>query len=67
LKWTGGIEAPNQFSDGFPVLVTSEASLDGLNERLAAAGHARSASSVSGPTSCSPASTRTTKTASTNC
>ena len=39
LKWTGGIEAPNQFSDGFPVLVTSEASLDGLNERLTAAGH----------------------------
>jgi hypothetical protein len=31
LKWTGGIEAPNQFSDGFPVLVTSEASLDDLN------------------------------------
>ncbi|APW39523.1 MOSC domain-containing protein [Rhodoferax koreense] len=39
LKWTGGIEAPNQFSDGFPVLVTSEASLDGLNERLREAGH----------------------------
>lgn len=39
LQWTGGIEAPNQFSDGFPVLVTSEASLDGLNERLTAAGH----------------------------
>ena len=39
LKWTGGLEATNQFSDGFPVLVLSEASLDGLNERLAAAGH----------------------------
>jgi uncharacterized protein YcbX len=39
LKWTGGIEAPNQFSDGYPVLVTSEASLAGLNERLVAAGH----------------------------
>lgn len=39
LKWTGGIEAPNQFSDGFPVLVTSEASLEGLNERLQQAGH----------------------------
>ena len=39
LKWTGGIEATNQFADGFPVLVISEASLDGLNERLAAAGH----------------------------
>jgi hypothetical protein len=41
LKWTGGVEAPNQFSDGFPVLVTSEASLDELNGRLAAAGHER--------------------------
>ena len=41
LKWTGGIEAPNQFSDGFPVLVTSEASLDDLNGRLQATGHRR--------------------------
>jgi uncharacterized protein YcbX len=40
LKWTDGIEALNQFSDGYPVLVTSEASQDALNERLAAAGHA---------------------------
>lgn len=40
LKWTGGIEAPNQFSDGFPVLVSSEASLAELNARLVAAGHA---------------------------
>ncbi len=40
LKWTGGLEAPNQFSDGYPVLVASEASLAGLNDRLAAAGHA---------------------------
>ncbi|MEO7547912.1 MAG: MOSC N-terminal beta barrel domain-containing protein [Ramlibacter sp.] len=38
LEWTGGIEAPNQFSDGYPVLVISEASLQGLNERLQAAG-----------------------------
>jgi uncharacterized protein YcbX len=38
--WTGPIEAENAFSDGFPVLVTSQASLDGLNQRLAAAGHA---------------------------
>ena len=29
LQWTGGVEAPNQFSDGYPVLVTSTASLDG--------------------------------------
>ena len=40
LKWTDGVEAPNQFADGFPVLVASQASLDGLNERLRAAGHA---------------------------
>ena len=40
LKWTGGIEAPNQFADGFPLLVTSSAALDALNQRLAAAGHA---------------------------
>ncbi len=40
LQWTGGVEAPNQFNDGYPVLVISEASLRSLNERLAAAGHA---------------------------
>lgn len=40
LKWTGGVEALNQFSDGFPLLVASQASLDGLNQRLQAAGHA---------------------------
>ena len=40
LRWTGGIEAPNQFSDGFPVLVSSEASLGELNQRLQAAGQA---------------------------
>jgi uncharacterized protein len=39
LHWTGGVEAANQFSDGFPLLVTSEGSLDELNRRLAAAGH----------------------------
>jgi uncharacterized protein len=39
-KWTGDIEAPNQFSDGFPLLVTSTASLDLFNEKLASAGHA---------------------------
>jgi hypothetical protein len=39
-KWTGGIDAPNQFSDGYPVLVISEASLAGFNERMVAAGHA---------------------------
>jgi uncharacterized protein YcbX len=40
LKWTGGIEAVNQFADGYPFLVTSEASLAELNRRLQAAGHA---------------------------
>ena len=39
-RWTGGAEALNQFSDGFPLLVLGEAALDELNGRLAAAGHA---------------------------
>ena len=37
--WTKGVEATNQFADGFPLLVTSEASLAELNEKLVAAGH----------------------------
>lgn len=37
-KWTGDIEARNAFSDGFPVLVASTASLAELNRRLVAAG-----------------------------
>ncbi|MEJ7931050.1 MOSC N-terminal beta barrel domain-containing protein [Ramlibacter sp. AN1015] len=37
-RWTGDVEATNQFSDGFPLLLASEASLDLLNERLAAGG-----------------------------
>jgi uncharacterized protein YcbX len=39
MEWTGGVEALNQFSDGFPVLVASEASMQELNDRLSAAGH----------------------------
>jgi uncharacterized protein len=39
LQWTDGLEALNQFSDGFPLLVVGEASLAELNERLGAAGH----------------------------
>ncbi|MDB5742706.1 MAG: domain protein beta barrel domain protein [Polaromonas sp.] len=39
LQWTDGIEALNQFNDGYPVLVISEASLDQLNEKLATRGH----------------------------
>ncbi len=40
LQWTAGVPALNQFSDGYPLLVTSEASVEELNRRLAAAGHA---------------------------
>jgi uncharacterized protein YcbX len=32
--WTGELDAPNFFSDGYPVLVASLASLDDLNRRL---------------------------------
>lgn len=39
LQWTGGVEAPNQFADGFPLLVASEASLAHLNQRLAEGRH----------------------------
>ncbi len=38
LDWTGGVEAQNQFSDGYPLLLVSEASLGGLNDKLLAAG-----------------------------
>jgi len=37
-KWTAGRASVTQFADGFGLLVTSGASLDGLNERLQAAG-----------------------------
>ena len=40
LKWTGAVEALNQFSDGFPLLVVGQASLELLNAKLVAAGHA---------------------------
>lgn len=40
MEWTGGIEAPNQFADGFPILVASEASMEDLNGRMLATGHA---------------------------
>lgn len=39
MNWTQGVAAPNQFSDGFPLLVVSEASLGELNRRLGGAGH----------------------------
>ncbi len=37
-KWTGDIDAENAFSDAYPLLVTSEASLDDLNAKLAQRG-----------------------------
>jgi uncharacterized protein YcbX len=37
-KWTGDVEAPTMFSDGYPVLLAGEASLDDLNARLVASG-----------------------------
>lgn len=39
-RWTGEIEADTAFSDGFPLLVTSTASLAEVNRRLRLAGHA---------------------------
>ena len=39
-EWTGDATALNQFSDGYPLLVASTASLAQLNEKLQAAGHA---------------------------
>ncbi|HEU4460763.1 MAG TPA: MOSC N-terminal beta barrel domain-containing protein [Methylibium sp.] len=38
-SWTGPIDAENAFSDAFPILVASTASLDALNARLGARGH----------------------------
>ncbi len=39
-RWTGAQTALNQFSDGFPLLAIGQPSLDELNRRLAAQGHA---------------------------
>ena len=39
-RWTGDVQAPTVFADGFPLLVASTASLAELNRRLAAAGQA---------------------------
>jgi uncharacterized protein YcbX len=39
-KWVGELEVPTLFSDGYPVLVISSASLDELNQRLTAQGRA---------------------------
>jgi len=40
LDWTGGVEALNQFNDGYPLLVISQASLGQFNEKLTAQGQA---------------------------
>ena len=40
LTWTGGIQAPNQFADGYPLLVTTSAAFEALNDKLQAQGHA---------------------------
>ena len=40
LKWTGGVEALNQFNDGFALLVIGEASLAKFNEKMVAGGSA---------------------------
>jgi uncharacterized protein len=38
-EWTGKVEARTAFADGFPLLITSTASLAELNRRLTGAGH----------------------------
>jgi uncharacterized protein len=40
MRWTQGDAVCSQFSDGFPILVSSQASLDEFNQRLLARGHA---------------------------
>ena len=37
-EWTGDVEAPNRFSDGYPILLISRASLADLNDRLVEVG-----------------------------
>jgi uncharacterized protein YcbX len=37
-KWTDGVQASTMFSDGYPILVIGEASLEDLNQKLVAAG-----------------------------
>ena len=39
-QWTGGVEAPAAFSDEYPLLIISQASLDALNRRIEANGAA---------------------------
>jgi len=37
-QWTDGVQATTMFSDGYPILVVGEASLEDLNQKLVAAG-----------------------------
>jgi uncharacterized protein len=37
-KWTGDVEVPTMFSDGYPMLIISEASLEDLNQKLTVQG-----------------------------
>ncbi len=39
-KWTGDVDALNQFGDGYPILVLSQSALDDLNLKLTAQNHA---------------------------
>lgn len=39
-QWTAGVEVPTLFSDGFPLLLIGQQSLDDLNHKLLAAGRA---------------------------
>lgn len=39
-KWTNGTAVPTRFSDGFPILLVSQGSLDDLNQKLQAQGRA---------------------------
>jgi len=40
-KWTGGLPAAARFSDGYPILLIGQSSLDDLNARLTKAGRAQ--------------------------
>ncbi len=40
-KWTGGVPAATRFSDGYPILLIGQASLDDINARLTHAGRER--------------------------
>lgn len=37
-EWTGEVQAPTLFADGYPLLVISQAALDDLNQKMRAAG-----------------------------